>query len=96
MDNRVKYITPKGIAKKLCPILLPFLLLLHHLGLKLLRREGFLLRLHVQSHAAKFFFQFIIALGCCQSRLGALARLLIVIVVITLVEKQKRDPILGV
>lgn len=68
----------------------------HHLGLQLLRRESFLLRSYVQSHSAKFGLQFIIACGCCQCRLGALARLLVVVVVITLVEKHKRDVILGI
>lgn len=68
----------------------------HHLRLKLLRREGFLLRSYVQTHAAKFGLQFIIALGSCQCRLGALARFLVVIVVITLVEKHKCDVVLGV
>lgn len=68
----------------------------HHLGLKLLRREGFLLRSYVKSHSAKFGLQFVIALSRCQCRLSALARLLVVIVVITLVEKHKRDVVLGV
>ena len=74
----------------------PFLFLRHYLGLQFLRREGFLLRSYVQPHAAKFGLQFIIALGCCQCRLGALARLLIVIVVIALVKQHKRDVVLGI
>ena len=68
----------------------------HDLGLQFLRRESFLLRPYVQSHAAKFRFQLIVALGCRQRRLSALARLLVVVVVITLVEKHKRDVVLGV
>lgn len=74
----------------------PFLHLPHHLVLKFLRGERFLLRLHVQPHAAKPGGYLIIALGRCQRRFGALARLLVVIVVITLVEKHKRDVVLGV
>lgn len=74
----------------------PFLFLPHHLGLQFLRREGFLLWSYVQSHPAKFGFQFIITLGCCQCRLGSLTRLLVVIVVITLVKKHKRYVVLSV
>lgn len=68
----------------------------HHLGLQFLRREGFLLRPYVQSHAAKFSFQFGIARCRCQCRLGTHTRFLVVIVVITLVEKHKRDVVLGI
>lgn len=68
----------------------------HHLGLKLLRREGFLLRSYVQTHSSKFGFQLGIALSCCQRRLGALAWLLVVVVVVALIEKHKRDVVLGV
>lgn len=74
----------------------PFLFLRHHLGLKLLRREGFLLRSYVQPHAAKFSFQLDIARCRCECRLGALARLLVVIIIITLVKQHKRDVVLGV
>lgn len=74
----------------------PFLFLSHHLGLKLRRREGFLLRSYVQSHPAKLGGYLIIAIGCCQCRLGALARLLVVIVVITLVKKHESDVVLGI
>lgn len=68
----------------------------HHLGLKLLRRECFLLGSYVQTHPAKFSLQFVIALSRCKCSLGAFARLLIVIVVVTLVEKHKSDVVLGV
>ena len=68
----------------------------HHLGLKLLRREGFLLGSYVQTHSAKFSLQFVIALSRCKCSLGAFARLLIVIVVVTFVEKHKSDVVLGV
>lgn len=81
----------RGDASPHRPFLFP-----HHLGLKLLRRESFLLRSYVQSHSSKFGLQFIVALCRRQCRLGALARLLVVIVVITLVEKHKRDVVLGV
>lgn len=74
----------------------PFLFLLHHLGLQLLRRDGFLLRSYVQPHAAKSGLQLIVARCRCQCRLGALARLFVVIVVITLVEQHKRDIVLGI
>lgn len=74
----------------------PFLFLSHHLGLQFLRSEGFLLRPHVQAHVTKFGFQFIIARSRCQSRFGALARLLVVIIIITLVKQHKRDVVLGV
>lgn len=68
----------------------------HHLGLKFLRGDGFLFRSYVQSHPAKPGSYLIIALGGCQSRLSALARLLVVVIVITLVEKHKRDVVLGI
>lgn len=74
----------------------PFLLLPHHLGLQFLRSEGFLLRPYVQSHAAKFSFQFGIARCRCQCRLRPLARLLVVIIVVALVEKHKCDVVLGI
>lgn len=68
----------------------------HHLGLQFFRREGFLLRSYVQSHAPKFGRYLIIILGCCHCSLSAPARLFVVIVVITLVEQHKRDVVLGV
>lgn len=72
------------------------LFIFHHLGLKLRRREGFLPRLYSEAHATKLGRKFLIALCCGQSRLGALARFLVVVIIITLVEQHKCYVVLGV